>query len=91
MPQVFVKTHRIGGSDDTIDAHVNGKLRQFLDGKGSGFRVWSLGFGASVGRERERGGGRKAGQGSLAHHDNDGRCSYDTAARTGRTEQKNKL
>ena len=33
MPQVFVKTHRIGGSDDTINAHVNGKLRQFLDGK----------------------------------------------------------
>ena len=37
VPQVFVKTHRIGGSDDTIDAHVNGKLRQFLDGNAANF------------------------------------------------------
>ena len=61
-----MKTHRIGGSYDTIDAHVNGKLRQFLDGMGrggqgalvQGIRVQGSGFkdqgaGSRIKKEKE--------------------------------------
>ena len=37
VPQVFVRSQRIGGSDDTINAHVSGKLRVFLGGAAGTF------------------------------------------------------